>query len=223
MAEQPPDKHNADFKFPPEESSENTEAKQFEALSPPEVRKGWSEIKKETGNSQPMRHEITDAEGRRIFIRETSYQDGNDPSPETRKSDWQQFTDKYDNQGRALEVRSQKLMPGQENTTYLQHEYNDQSGTQTTMGKIEAGLDAGHEWKTSREIVKDFGDGRVIKRETTEVMQQGQNPNKPALGSKFTKTMYLENGGWLGEEVLHPDGKITVQLKNKIDKLPNWK
>ena len=71
-------------------------------------------------------------------------------------------------------------------------------------------------------MVKDFGDGRKIKRETTEVLEQGQSQNKPEKGAKFIKTMFFEGGSWIGEEVEHPDGHKTQQLAGGVEKLPTW-
>jgi hypothetical protein len=204
---------------------EEEKAKKFEVKPKPEVPEGGSEQKQKAEKNKPEKNEIKDANGNVIHREEKWYEKDKKPTPETLKGHRQQFF-KHDEQGRVVEEQGQALStkegdPKHENQWRIVTEWGE-GDNRTRIGEIETGLDAGHKWKSSKELVHDFGDGRRIVKQTTEIMEQGQNKEKPAKGSKSEKIQFFKGKRWLGERVTDEKGRETTQFGAGITKLPDW-
>ncbi|MFA6909067.1 MAG: hypothetical protein WC289_04240 [Patescibacteria group bacterium] len=214
MGENISDSTQADFRIPDEN--------EFEQLPPPELSEGLKEHKSvnpETG--ELLHHTVTDVEGRTMYQRERTFSQDN---PQQLNSDWQRFELGFDDKNRVTERRVQKLVPGNESQSYEQHAYDDETGGHTVTGRIEAGKDAGHEWRTSRTVLQDFNDGRQIIQEKNEILEQGQNPAKPQKETSSTKQIYMKSGKWLGEEWTDDHtGQTAVNLPAGAESLPDWR
>ncbi|MDD5040421.1 MAG: hypothetical protein PHY34_04710 [Patescibacteria group bacterium] len=143
-------------------------------------------------------------------------------SEETPNSAWRK-AHTYDQQsGRLQETVSQTTLPGKESQSRIQYEYGE-DGSVNQTGAIEVGPDAGHQWQETT-AERDLGEGRIIKTVTTKILEQGTNATgkRPEKGAEFIKTIFMENGTWLGEKVLHPDGHETTQMPKEVKELPNW-
>lgn len=201
------------------------EKKKFEVKPKPEVPEGGSEDINETENGQPLKHEIKDTQGNVIYREEKWYQKDQEPSEETLGGHRQQFF-QHDEQGLVIEEVGQTLStkegdPKHENQWKVVTEWGDKND-KTQIGMIETGPDAGHKWKTNTEVAHDFGDGRKIVKETTEIMKQGQNPNKPKRGAS-EKIKFFKGKRWLGERTKDLEsGRESKFLAAGVEKLPDW-
>ncbi|PIS42804.1 MAG: hypothetical protein COT24_01590 [Candidatus Kerfeldbacteria bacterium CG08_land_8_20_14_0_20_40_16] len=209
------------YDIPPQPEEEN---KKLEIKPKPEIPKGGKENTSETENGQPLKHEILDENGNVIYHEEKWYQKDQTSSPETIGGHRQQFF-QHDEQGRVVEEVGQSLStkegdPKHENQWKIVTEWGDKDD-KTQIGIIETGPDAGHKWKTSKELIHDFGDGRKIVKETTEIIKQGKNPAKPSIGTT-EKIKFFKGKQWLGERTKDSSGKESKFLAAGVEKLPNW-
>ena len=209
-----PGEEYANWKAPDTESEETQENMEVQPFEIPEIPDGGSEYKSEESETKTVEHIIKDADGRKIFERQTS-PDG----------DWQHKKER-DEHGRVVSIEHQSLAPGQESHTLEKLEHNDE-GEVTRTGRIEFGQDSGHEYKVLPSVKKDLGDGRVIETTTTEIIEQGKNGSgkRAETGTKFTSERYREDGDWIGEKVTGTDGTESTQFPKHtgIEELPNWK
>lgn len=213
------------FLGPKPDNSENSPHK-FQVYATPEITGEMRETVKTTENGQPLKKEIFDTKGNVIHRESRWYQDGQKPSPDTLAGHRQQFFS-YDEQGRQVEELGQTLStqegdPKHENQWRVTTEYGE-GGAKTQTGAIETGVDTGHSWKIGREVYKDFGDGRRILVETNEILEQGQNPNKPRAGVISRKLKYFDGNIWIGDRITNiQTGEESISLGKNIKQLPDW-
>ncbi|MFA6392096.1 MAG: hypothetical protein WCW66_05120 [Patescibacteria group bacterium] len=217
-----------DSKFlPGGDPGESDESKiNFNVFEPPELTDGMQERVKQTENGQPLKKEMVDANGNVLHREERWYQKDQEPSPDTLAGHRQQFFG-YDDQGRQIEELGQTLStqvgdPKHENQWRINTQYGE-GDSKTQTGKIESGVDAGHSWKITRDVYKDFGDGRRILIEATEILEQGQNPEKPEVGPISQKLKYFDGNKWVGDKIKNMQtGEETETLAKDAKQLPNW-
>lgn len=213
---------------PTGDNSENqgeTEAN-FEIYTAPEITEGIQENIKTTENGQPLKKEITDTNGNVIYRESQWYQQDQEPAPDTLAGHRQQFFG-YDDQGRQIEELGQTLSTQKgdskhENQWRINTKYGEgESKIQT--GIIESGADAGHAWRITRDVYKDFGNERRILIETNEILEQGQNPEKPIAGPVSQKLKFFDGHKWLGDKTKNMQtGEETENLAANVKQLPNW-
>lgn len=192
----------------------------------PEMKEGYKTARTQTENGQTLTEDILDQNNNLIHRDERWYQEGQAPSPEFVGGHRQTFYT-YDEEGRPKDVIGQTLdtQPGDakhENQWHLAHQYD--GGRDTVTGTIEHGQDKGHKWSKTEEVIKDFGDGRKIIKETTEILDQGQNKKRPAAGEKHEKLKYFEGDKFIGEVSTNLNTGETSKpwLAEGIEKLPDW-
>jgi hypothetical protein len=212
--------------IPPIRQNSEDEERKFEVYQAPELTDGMQENIQQTENGQPLKREVIDAKGNIIHREARWYQQGQEPSPDTLAGHRQQFFG-YDEQGRQIEELGQTLStqendPKHENQWRINTEYGE-GDSKTQTGRIESGIDAGHAWRISRDVYKDFGDGRRILIEVNEILEQGQNPDKPAVGPISQKLKYFDGQTWIGDRITNMQtGEETETVAKNIKQLPNW-
>ncbi|PIY96883.1 MAG: hypothetical protein COY66_02480 [Candidatus Kerfeldbacteria bacterium CG_4_10_14_0_8_um_filter_42_10] len=211
------------FDMPPRASEEE---EKFEIKPKPEIPEGGRENKIDAENGQPLKYEVLD-EGEHVTYREERwYQKDQVPSPETMGGHRQQFF-QYDDQGRVTEEFGQTLSteegdPKHENQWRNTHQYPEDGG-HILKGVIEHGKDKGHEWQTTT-TEQPLGENGKVVIETNEILEQGQNLEKPEKGTIFEKRKYFDSAGvWVGNENIdHQTGEITHNFPKDATELPEW-